>query len=91
MNKALTMVTLNLCALGKGCGVRKQKKVKDWIQSLELPPQIVLLQEHHLNETQCDRYEKGVELENGVVVLQSRFTTKAFSMLVCKNGYLNGP
>jgi len=28
LDKALTMVTLNLCDLGKGCGVRKQKKIK---------------------------------------------------------------
>jgi hypothetical protein len=43
------------------------KKIKTWIQYLELPLQIVLLQEHHLSETQHDRYENRVELKNGVV------------------------
>jgi hypothetical protein len=67
MNKALTIVTLNLCSLGKGCGVRKRKEVKAWIQYLELPLEILLLQKHHSNETQCDKYEKGVELKNIIV------------------------
>lgn len=31
LNKVLTMVMSNLFSLGKGCGVRKQKKVKTWI------------------------------------------------------------
>jgi len=67
MNKALTMVTLNVRDLGKGCGAKKQTKVKAWIQFLKLTPQIVLLQEHHLNEAKCVKYKKGMELKNGVV------------------------
>jgi hypothetical protein len=66
MNKGLAMVTLNVRDLGKGCGAKKQIKVKAWIQFLELPPQIVLLQEHHLSEAECVRYKKGMELKNGV-------------------------
>jgi hypothetical protein len=31
INKALKMVTLNLCGLGKGRGFKKQKEVKAWI------------------------------------------------------------
>jgi hypothetical protein len=27
----------------------------------------MLLQEHHSSEAQCDKYEKGMELKNGVV------------------------
>lgn len=27
----------------------------------------MLLQEHYLSKTQCDRYEKGMELKNGIV------------------------
>jgi hypothetical protein len=57
--KTLTMVSLNV----KGMKVKKTKpkQVKAWLASLPTPPQIILLQEHHLGKVDAQDPARGVE------------------------------
>jgi hypothetical protein len=46
--RPLTIVSLNIRGLGKDSA--KQKLIKTWLTSLQNPPQILLIQEHHLDK-----------------------------------------
>jgi hypothetical protein len=61
--KTLTMVSLNV----KGMKVKKTKpkQVKAWLASLPTPPQIILLQEHHLGKVDARDPARGVEFWKG--------------------------
>jgi hypothetical protein len=59
MNKnAITIASLNVRSLGKNSP--KQKEIKAWVTSLAMPPQILLLQEHHMGEVDCLSSTKGI-------------------------------
>jgi hypothetical protein len=47
-DRPLTVVSLNVRGLGKDSG--KQKLIKTWLASLPNPPQVLLVQEHHLEK-----------------------------------------
>jgi hypothetical protein len=57
--KTLTVVSLNV----RGMKVKKTKpkQVKVWFASLLTPPQIILLQEHHLGKVDAQDPARGVE------------------------------
>jgi hypothetical protein len=57
--KPLTLASLNIRGLGGYSP--KQKLIKTWISSLENPPYIVLLQEHHLDVESVSSSTKGIE------------------------------
>jgi hypothetical protein len=59
----LTVVSLNV----RGLKVKKTKpkQVKAWLASLPTPPQIILLQEHHLGKVDTRDPTKGVEFWQG--------------------------
>ncbi len=46
--RPLTIVSFNVRGLGKDSN--KQKLIRTWLASLQNPPQILLIQEHHLDE-----------------------------------------
>jgi hypothetical protein len=59
MNKRpLTVASLNVRGLGRNSP--KQKEIRSWISSLVPPPQILLLQEHHLGEIDYSNSTKGI-------------------------------
>jgi len=57
--KTLTVVSLNV----RGMKVKKTKpkQVKAWLVSLPTPPQVILLQEHHLGKVDAWDPARGVE------------------------------
>jgi hypothetical protein len=57
--KPITITSLNVRSLRNNS--LKQKEIKAWVTSLAMPPQIMLLQEHHLGEVDCLTSTKGVE------------------------------
>ncbi len=57
--KAIIIASLNVRNLGKNSP--KQKEIRAWVTSLAMPPQILLLQEHHLGEVDCLISTKGIE------------------------------
>jgi len=66
ITKPVSIATLNVRGLGKGPEKQKQRSIKCWIQNLEPPPHVVLLEEHHLNGDDCVKYGQVVELRNGM-------------------------
>jgi hypothetical protein len=56
--KAITSASLNVRSLRKNSS--KQKEIKAWVTSLAMPPQILLLQEHHMWEVDCLISTKGI-------------------------------
>ncbi len=48
LDKTLTLTSLN--ARGLGTNSPKQKAIKLWLASLLSPPQILLIQEHHMEK-----------------------------------------
>jgi hypothetical protein len=61
--KALTLTSLNVRRL-RG-GTTKPKEIKIWLASLPTPPQIVLIQEHHLEKEDIQGFAKGIEFWQG--------------------------
>jgi hypothetical protein len=61
--KPLTIVSLNV--RGMKSNKAKPKQIKAWLGSLATPPQIVLLQEHHLGDLDIRNPAKGVEFWKG--------------------------
>jgi hypothetical protein len=61
--KAIIIASLNVRNLGKNSS--KQKEIRAWVTFLAMPPQILLLQEHHLGEMDCFISTKGIEFWNG--------------------------
>jgi len=57
--KALTLASLNV-RRQRG-GTTKPKEIKIWLASLLTPPQIVLIQEHHLEKEDTQGFAKGIE------------------------------
>jgi len=64
LDKALTLASLN--AKGLGTNSPKQKAIKLWLASLPSPPQILLIQEHHLGKKGLGSAGKGIEFWKGV-------------------------
>jgi len=63
IEKALTLNSLNVRGL-RG-GTTKPKEIKIWLASLTTPPQIVLIQEHHLEKEDTQNAVKGIEFWQG--------------------------
>jgi hypothetical protein len=63
IERLLTFVSLNVRSMGRNSP--KQKEIKAWIASLPTPPQILLLQEHHLGEDDTTNSTKGIEFWKG--------------------------
>jgi hypothetical protein len=64
MNKnTIIIASLNVRSLGKNSP--KQKEIKAGVTSLAMPPQILLLQKHHLGEMDCLISTKGIEFWKG--------------------------
>jgi exonuclease III len=61
--RPLTIVSLNVRGLGRDS--TKQKLIKTWLSSLQNPPQILLIQEHHLDEQGTTNSTKGIEFWQG--------------------------
>jgi exonuclease III len=61
--RPLTIVSLNVRGLGRDSA--KQKLIKTWLSSLQKPPQILLIQEHHLDEQGATNSTKGLEFWQG--------------------------
>jgi exonuclease III len=61
--RPLTIVSLNVKGLGRDS--TKQKLIKTWLSSLQNPPQILLIQEHHLDEQGTTNSTKGIEFWQG--------------------------
>lgn len=61
--RPLTIVSLNVRGLGKDSA--KQKLIKAWLSSLQSPPQILLIQEHHLDKQRATTSTKGLEFWQG--------------------------
>jgi hypothetical protein len=61
--RPLTIVSLNVKGLGKDS--TKQKLIKTWLTSLQNPPQILLIQEHHLDKQDVTNSTKGLEFWQG--------------------------
>jgi hypothetical protein len=63
IERPLTLISLNVKGLGRNSC--KQKEIKVWIASLPTPPQILLLQEHHLGKDDITNSAKGIEFWKG--------------------------
>jgi hypothetical protein len=61
--RPLTIVSLNVRGLGKDSA--KQKLIKTWLSSLQNPPQILLIQEHHLDKQGVINSTKRLEFWQG--------------------------
>jgi exonuclease III len=61
--KPLTLASLNVRGLKSNNA--KPKQIKAWLGSLNNPPQIVLLQEHHLGDLETRNPARGVEFWKG--------------------------
>jgi len=59
----MTIASLNVKGLGRDSP--KQKLIKTWVASLQTPPHILLLQEHHLDELGVANLTKGNEFWQG--------------------------
>jgi len=61
--RPLTIVSFNVKGLGKDS--TKQKLIKTWLTFLQNPPQILLIQEHHLDKQDVTNSTKGLEFLQG--------------------------
>jgi exonuclease III len=61
--RPLTIVSLNVKGLGKDS--TKQKLIKAWLTFLQNPPQILLIQEHHMDKHGVTNSTKGLEFWQG--------------------------
>jgi hypothetical protein len=61
--KTLTLTSLNVRGLGSK--LSKPKVIKIWLASLPSPPQILLIQEHHLGIEGTRSTGKGLEYWKG--------------------------
>jgi len=61
--RPLTIVSLNVKGLGKD--LAKRKLIKTWLSSLQNPPQVLFIQEHHLDKQGVTNSTKGLELWQG--------------------------
>jgi hypothetical protein len=63
LDKTLTLASLNVRGLGTNSP--KQKAIKIWLASPPSPPQILLIQEHHLGKKGLGSTGKGIEFWKG--------------------------
>jgi len=63
IEKPLTLVSLNVKGL-RG-GTTKPKEIRAWLASLQTPPQILLIQEHHIGKDDNQNSAKGLEFRRG--------------------------
>jgi hypothetical protein len=61
--RPITIVSLNVRGLGKDSN--KQKLIKTWLASLQSPPQILLIHEHHLDEQGTASSTRGLDFWQG--------------------------
>jgi endonuclease/exonuclease/phosphatase family metal-dependent hydrolase len=61
--RPITIVSLNVRGLGKD--LNKQKLIRTWLASLQNPPQILLIQEHHLDEQGTANSTRGLDFWQG--------------------------
>jgi hypothetical protein len=61
--RPLTIVSLNVRGLGKDSN--KQKLIRTWLASLRNPPQILLIQEHHLDKQGTTNSTRGLNFWQG--------------------------
>jgi exonuclease III len=61
--RPLTIISFNVRGLGRDS--TKQKLIKTWLSSLQNSPQILLIQEHHLDEQGATNSTKGMEFWQG--------------------------
>jgi hypothetical protein len=61
IDKPLALVSLNVRGLGRASA--KPKEIKAWLASLQAPPQITLIQEHHIGKDDVQHPDKGKGLE----------------------------
>jgi hypothetical protein len=59
----ITIISLNVRGLGKDSN--KQKLIRTWLASLQNPPQILLIQEHHLDEQGTANSTRGLDFWQG--------------------------
>jgi exonuclease III len=65
IEKALTLASLNVRGL-RG-NKSKPKQVRSWLASLPTPPQIILMQEHHLGKVDTQDPARGLEFWQGIL------------------------
>jgi hypothetical protein len=87
--KALTLASLNVRGL-RG-GTSKPKEIKAWLASLPTPPQIVLIQEHHLGKEDAQGSANGIKFwhrssfwNEGIPMGRSQRTNAGTAILVDK-------
>jgi hypothetical protein len=61
--RPITIVSFNMRGLGKDSN--KQKLIRTWLASLQNPPQILFLQEHHLDEQGTANSTRGLDFWQG--------------------------
>jgi hypothetical protein len=61
IDKPLALVSLNVRGLGRASA--KPKEIKAWLASIQAPPQITLIQEHHIGKDDIQHPDKGKGLE----------------------------
>jgi hypothetical protein len=62
-DRPINIGSLNIRGLGKDSP--KQKLIRTWLASLQKPPQILLLQEHHLDASGVSNATKGIKYWQG--------------------------
>jgi len=62
-DKPLTITTLNVRGLRNGS--HKPKQIKAWLTSFSPPPQVILIQEHHLGKEGIKNTANGIEFWQG--------------------------
>jgi hypothetical protein len=62
-DRPLTIISFNVKGLGKDS--IKQKFIKTWLASLPNPPQVLFIQEHHLDNPGVTSSTKGLEFWQG--------------------------
>jgi RimJ/RimL family protein N-acetyltransferase len=63
IEKPLTLASLNVQGLRDNSP--KPKEIKAWLASLPFPPQILLIQEHHLGKEGIHNSTKGIKYWKG--------------------------
>jgi hypothetical protein len=61
IEKSLSLVSVNVRGLGRASA--KPKEIKAWLALLQAPPQISLIQEHHIRKDDNQHPAKGKGLE----------------------------
>jgi exonuclease III len=64
--RPLTLASLNVRGLRRDSP--KPKEIKAWMVSFSSPPQVLLIQEHHLGKEEIQNSAKGLEFWNGTVL-----------------------